>query len=146
MTRDERERGERLRAFCDAVAGKPVDWGIDDCSAWVLQWVVNETRQEVDWPAYSTRAEAEAKIADEGGLEAIWTRMARDLRLIECHEEAIPVGSVGLLNVETWGGPVGVIFAHGNVVCWRHEQGVRVFGVRRWASAGRATIVKVWTV
>jgi len=146
MTHNDRERGERLRTFCASVAGKPIEWGQDDCSTWVLQWVVNETGSEVDWPAYSSREEAEAMIASAGGLEAIWTRMARDLRLVECHEEAIPAGSVGLLNVETWGGPVGVIFAHGNVVCWRHERGARVFGVRRWSNAGRATIVKVWTV
>lgn len=136
IPKEDIERGRRLEAFCEAMDGKPVTYGIDDCSTWPAQWAVNETGCDLDWPEYSSREEAQALIDEAGGLAPLWDA-AIGSRFEECHEEYPPVGSIGIIRTRLFG-EVGVIFVFAGVVCWRHETGVRVFGVRP------NTIVKAW--
>ena len=144
-------RAERLRAYCSSVDGRPVTWGCDDCSTWALQWVVDETGREVDWPRYDTRDEAMAKIDEAGGLLPLWDAMAAKLGLPEfigLHGfplVAPPLGSVGIIETSHHG-QIGVIFADALVGCARMDvlegegPGVRMIGLRP------RTIVKVWTL
>lgn len=149
MTAEERERGERLRAFCAAVQGEPAVWGSSDCSTWPAQWVANETGREFDWPAYSSREEADAIIEREGGLVNVWERVAAQAGLIECDpDEVPPLGSVGIIETSHHGGQVGCIFAHGGIGCMRATVGHRAWGMRpytiRQGGVIFRIIVKVW--
>lgn len=131
-------RGRRLGAFCDLVADRPVEWGVDDCSTWPLQWVVSETGRECDVPAYHSREEANAIIEACGGLVHVWERAAGQLGLTECHDGWLPVGSVGL--VQLCSTVVGCVFGFANLGCFRvdfdpanrreGEKGWKMWGVR----------------
>lgn len=133
----ERERGDRLRAYCDGFAGKPIEWGVDDCSPFAAQWLANETGRHVPIPDYDSREGARAIIEAEGGLPAIWERMAAGAGLVECAELPPPVGSVGLIQTRLRG-PVGGVFLFGGIFLWRHESGVRIMPARP------NTIIKAW--
>lgn len=137
ITAEQRERGERLRLMVEDLKGKPVEWGVDDCSTLPAQWVAEITGREFDWPFYDTR-EGAARIIDEaGGLVAVWQPIARQLGLIERHDTP-EIGDIGI--IETSQGPVGGIWLHGQTFIWRADQGVRVLGVRSHR------IVKCWQV
>lgn len=138
MTPQDRERGKLLRDYVEAVKGKPITWSVDDCSPWVAQWVSNLTGKEFDWPVYSSRDEAEAIIAENGGLAVIWDRLAKEAGIQPRYDGPPEVGDVGI--IDTTFGHVGGIFAFAGTFCWRAEKGARVIGVRP------KHIVKVWQV
>ncbi|WP_011580573.1 MULTISPECIES: DUF6950 family protein [Chelativorans] len=148
-----RERGERLRAYVDAVKGKPMTWGVDDCSLWPAQWFANETGREFDWPLYSSEAEAHRIIDAEGGLVSVWNRIARQAGVMPRYGEMPVVGDVGI--IETTRGRVGGIFTFGGGMCVRTLDGAaaigvvgRAFPVRNadgtWER--RPVVVKVWAL
>lgn len=136
-TAEQRGRGERLRAIVDALRGKPVEWGVDDCSTLPAQWVAEVTRREFDWPFYDTEEEAARIIADAGGLVEVWKPITRKLGLVERHDTP-EIGDIGIIDTSL--GHVGGIWLHGQTFIWRAEEGVRVLGVRSHR------IVKSWQI
>lgn len=148
-----RERGERLRAYVEAVKGKPMQWGVDDCSLWVAQWVADETGRTFDWPVYSTEEEARQIIDAHSGLVHVWDAVAKEAGMTPFFGEAPSVGDVGI--IETRRGQVGGIFTHGGGICVRTVDGVAVLGVvgrsfpvrsenGEWER--RPVVVKVWAL
>lgn len=140
ITAEQRERGDKLRALVDTLKGKSVEFGVDDCTILAAQWVADITGREIDWPAYSTRGEAERIIEDAGGLVKVWAPVVRKLGLMERSPQFdVPqIGDVGI--IETSVGHVGGIWLHGQTFLWRAELGVRIIGVRTHR------IVKAWQV
>lgn len=129
-------RSDRLRAHVDAVSGRPVVWGKDDCSAWVASWVSAETGIDLDLPIYLSREEATHLVSAAGGLDRLWSDIAADLGL--CSTMDPMVGDVGI--VQTSLGLAGAIFAAGGFAFWRAEQGALLFRPRT------EFIVSAWTV
>lgn len=128
MMMDAATRGERLLALSERLKGAPVRWGEDDCSMMPAQWIASITGKEFDFPLYSSREEADAIIADHGGLVTVWSKMAKQVGLMEIINEQPQIGDVGIImnNHEV---PVGGIFLHGGVIMWRAEVGTRQIGV-----------------
>lgn len=120
-----RERGERLRAYVEQAKGVSADW--DGCSTFPAQWVADETGAEFDMPVYRSEAEGRALLEREGGLVAIWDRIARQAGLRPIYGEMPSVGDVGI--IETGRGHVGGIFTHAGGICVRTRYGVTVIGV-----------------
>lgn len=137
-TPEERERGERLRAYVRESDGVPVIWGQSDCSTWAAQWVSDETGRDIDWPAYDSSTTAQAIIDAAGGLENVWAALARQAGLAINYDEP-KLGDVGIVHTSRFG-DVGGIFAHGGVFLWRHEKGVGTL------SPIHKTIVRVWSL
>lgn len=141
ISRADRERGERLRKFCADVEGKPVVWGSDDCSMWPAMWAVSESGREANWPVYDSKEGAHAVVEKEGGLAEVWARLAFELRLEECFEPILPVGSIAVVNLDYAGHrQIGCIFAFGNVGSFRTDVGRRTWGVRS------RSIVRAWAM
>lgn len=138
MIEADRLRGERLRAWCAAVEGKPARF--DECSVWPLEWVVGETGIETDWPVFASVEDMNAYLAAQGGLLAVWEAKARELNLAEVHPMDVPpIGSVGVIETRQQG-HIGCIFSHAQIGCIRGTEGFRMIGLRRH------TIVKAWSV
>lgn len=130
-------REKLLGAYVRETTG-PVTWGTSDCSTWPAQWVAEVTGRTIEWPLYASEAEAEALIADAGGLVPLWRDVAvrsglreRDVR------EAPEPGDVGVIGTRRLG-DVGVVFGllagvgEGPwLTYWRSEEGVRRMSVRR---------------
>lgn len=121
-------RAERLETAVDALVDVPMRWGVDDCTAWVAQWVAKEIGQPVDVPQYSTEAEALALIEREGGLDRIWHMRMQALGIRRRYDESPVLGDVGL--IDTRFGLAGGIFADAGVFCWRAERAVRLLPPR----------------
>lgn len=64
-------------AFVAQTAARPWEWGRMDCAMWLAQWCVWRWRVNplLAWQdRYTTEAEAESIISDEGGLVALLRR------------------------------------------------------------------------
>lgn len=146
MTEAERLRAERLKAYVQAATDQPATF--DECSIWPAQWVVNERGVAFDWPVYADEAEMQALIAREGGLVAVWDRVASLAGLEPVPPgETPPLGSIGVFEINRKGDSIGCIFADGQVGCFRvfdadnpEKTGVRSIGLYRH------TILKAWFV
>lgn len=138
LTSAQIERGVRLRALDVSLQGKPVEWGIDDCSLMAAQWVADETGLDVFWPDYHSKEEAETIIREYGGLVSVWDSLAASIGITPRYNGPPEIGDVGI--IETSLGLVGGIWLHGSSFLWRSENGVRILGVRA------RRIVKVWRV
>jgi hypothetical protein len=127
-------RTRRLKAHVARIAGKPCQWGVDDCTRWAADWVEQERGIDLQLPAYTGEEQARALIARAGGLLPLWAgRLAR----AGIFETASPsYGDVGL--VETKAGPVGLIFAHDGIGVWRAEVGATLLRPRR--------LLKAWSI
>lgn len=129
-------RAEQLQAFLVEFDGKPVTWGVDDCSAWPALWVGRETGKPVRLPRYANEAEALA-LKERHGLVALWDEALRDHPVYAAHDPR--PGDVGIVQMSF--GEVGMIFAHANYGLWRSEGGTRPLGPIR-----QRTILKVWAL
>lgn len=119
-------RQDRLRAFVDSVETKPVEWGIDDCTAFAAKWVEGETGESIELPKYSTRGQAARLTVEYGGLIEAW---AYGLPSI-CTIVGEPLlGDIGIIPTERYG-DAGVIFAHNGACIWRSEKSYRMFQPR----------------
>ncbi len=146
MTEAERLRAARLKAYVQAATDQPATF--DECSTWPAQWVVNERGVAFDWPVYADEAEMQAMLAREGGLVAVWDRVASLAGLVPVPPgETPPLGSIGVFKTDNHGGCIGGIFADGQVINFRvfnverpHRTGVRAIGLYPH------TILKAWFV
>lgn len=135
------DRGEALRALAERLGDKPPEWGVDDCSMMVAQWIADATGRDFDWPRYDSAEDANALIAAHGSLAALWTAILAPAGICELHlaaDEIPAIGDVGIVSTRHVG-DVGGIFLHGGNFMWRSER-VTIFPPRRH------TIVKVWRV
>jgi len=66
---------EALMDFIEERRAAPLVWGENDCCAFAAEWVRRATGRDVfaPWAGYHTALAAARKVADAGGLEAIWT-------------------------------------------------------------------------
>ncbi|WP_018688711.1 DUF6950 family protein [Ahrensia kielensis] len=109
------ERQNRLREFLSHVESKPVEWGIDDCTAFASNWVLGETGEKIELPKYSTQREATRLIVEHGGLIEAWHN---HLPLI-CPLVGVPeLGDIGIIPTRNFG-DAGVIFAQNGACIWR---------------------------
>lgn len=130
-------REQQLQAFVEAVEGKPVEWGVDDCTSWCAAWVRDLTGRDVPFSAfYATLDEAHALIDEAGGLDVLWTEA---LAQADIFSTPYPpqLGDVGIVNTSRFGN-VGVIFAQDGIALWRAEAGTGLLRPRA------RDIVKVW--
>lgn len=127
-------RQKRLKAHVARIAGKPCEWGVDDCTRWAADWVEQERGIDLKPPVYAGEVEARALIARAGGLLPLWAgRLAR----AGIFETDLPAyGDVGL--VETRLGPVGLIFAHDGIGVWRADLGATLLRPR--------SLLKAWSI
>ncbi|MBZ0164560.1 MAG: hypothetical protein K8H74_17840 [Notoacmeibacter sp.] len=109
--------GRALLALETELAGKRIEWGVDDCSAVVARFLREAHGVTPDLPVWHSREEAEALIADAGSLEALWER---------CLGPASPGdperGSVGVIDAARYG-HVGMICAGAGYWGWRADGG-----------------------
>ena len=130
------DRATNLQAYVDAVAGKPVAYGVDDCTMWSARWVERVTGFPVPTRPYRSKSEALALIAAAGGLVNIWTDALDAIGIFERYD--MPrLGDVGIIDTHLFG-QVGVIVADGGFVLWRATEGVSVLRPRKF--------VKVWSI
>jgi len=112
-------RAGALAAFLKPFAEKPVEWGIDDCTAVCARWLW-QNGHAFELPIYRTRREAQAIIIRHGGLVATW-----DALLPTSIGERIgspELGDIGIIDTRRYG-PIGIIVAEGGVCLWREEHG-----------------------
>jgi hypothetical protein len=131
------DRAERLQAYIDTVKDTSCEWGRDDCSMFAGRWIEIEREIVLSLPRYRSEDEARAMIARDGGLLAIWDRIARVAGILETG--APDMGDVGLIETARFG-PVGVIFAGSGMAFWRATQGLTVLQPRA------RTILRAWSV
>lgn len=101
------------------------------------RWVEQEREIDLSLPRYRSESEARAMIARDGGLLAIWDRLARAAGIFET---GVPeMGDIGLIETARFG-PVGVIFSGNGLALWRAVQGLTVLQPRA------RTILRAWSV
>lgn len=137
------DESERILAFAEeALVGKPVEWGEDDCSTFPAKYLASRG-VPIEIPAYGSEAEAQAVVERYGTLADVWTAIADRSGLREVPIEMRRAGDVGVIRVSTLGqshgGQIGGIFLkYGLLLLIRTEDGARMISPRE------ATIVKVW--
>lgn len=129
---------ERLAAFLDRYSGKPVEWGVDDCSAVFVPWLA-EFGVHVDLPRYDSREGAHALIARHGGLVETWDALLSGTGAGQRFGTP-EVGDIGIVAMSS-STSVGVIFAAGGLALWRADKG----GFKAFSPRSRY-IEKVWAV
>lgn len=135
----ETTRAELLQAHIAAVEGKPVEWGVSDCTAWAASWVLVATGKTVPrLGAYASLEEAHTLIDAAGGLDVLWTQAMAQIGIFATPYDPV-LGDVGVVNTTSFG-PVGVIFAQDGVALWRAETGTALLRPRS------RDIVKVWAL
>lgn len=131
-------RADRLTAFVERFKEKPAAWGEDDCSAAPARWVAEETGRVVDYPVYSSEAEALALKQEAGGLAPIWEDRLGRVGMFERFDEP-RLGDVAIVDTRLYG-EIGGIVAHGRVVLIRKDSG-------GWHPFGPVRqFVKVWAM
>jgi hypothetical protein len=128
-------REKTLATFLERFDGKPVEWGVDDCSAVAHLWL-RELGFDLAFPRYSSRDEAHALIAQAGSLASIWSDALADAGIFERAGQPAP-GDIGIVDTRRFG-QVGVIYGAGGICCWRKEGGFF------WMVPRRA--VRIWAV
>lgn len=121
--------------FFSSIIGKPVVWGVDDCSAWAAGWYHLKTGNKPSLPEYSSKDEAHKLIEQAGGLVTLWGRALVGFGI----ERFGPAqsGDVGIIDTRKFG-PVGGIFGAGGVFYLRSEDGYSMLSPRQ------KTILRVW--
>lgn len=132
-------RAELLQGHIQVVEGKPVEWGVDDCTSWAAAWVFAAIGIEVPFlGSYSNLDEAHRLIDEAGGLDVLWTRALAQLNIYSTPYDPA-LGDVGIVDTASFG-PVGVIFAQDGVALWRADTGTALLRPRR------RTIIKTWAL
>lgn len=125
----------KLDAFLHRYAEKPVEWGVDDCSAVFVPWLA-ENGVAVTAPIYHSKEEAHAIIAAHGGLVTTWDAVI-DGKLFERYGRP-ELGDIAVIETRLHG-EIGVICAHGGICAWRREEAGFY-----WLTPRR--FVKIWAV
>lgn len=133
------DRADQLQAFVQAVEGKPVEWGRDDCTAWCAAWIREATGKEVPFlGSYDSLDQAHELIDAAGGLDALWSQaLARVGMYSTPYVNDTQLGDIGIVNTSRFG-PVGVIFSDDGIALWRADNGTALLRPRR------RDIFKVW--
>lgn len=111
---------EKLEAFLRRHDGKPVKWGVDDCSACPHAWL-RENSINARLPIYGSRDEAHRLIDAAGGLVSLWDDCLADAAIFQRHGGS-RIGDIAVIDTRLLG-PVGVICGEGGLCCWRKEGG-----------------------
>jgi hypothetical protein len=118
-----------VMAFGERFKGKPVEWGVDDCSMFAAQWAADRLGRSFDFPLYESEAEAHALIAEYGELVDVWRNVAsmNGLRAVDAMRQAGDIGVINTFSV----GQIGCVFLkYGAVAMLRTVEGVRLMPVR----------------
>jgi|GEM_PF-234222 len=116
---------EKLRAFLEAQADKPFDWGTHNCSFFAADWV--KECCGVD-PLGRFRAECTDKksalkiLARKGGVGGLWARLCNKYQWPQVHRYFAQRGDLVLFSGE--GGRTGVGICCGESFAALEEQGL----------------------
>lgn len=128
---------DKLFDLIDELEGKPVEWGVNDCTMFAARWFERVHGCALDLAPYDSEATARALIAEAGTLADLWTA-ALDGHLPEQYGEP-EFGDVGVIESRLFG-QVGGVFGDDGVFFWRAEKGTALLRPRP------KTIVKVWAI
>lgn len=129
---------QSLIDFISETAGKPVEWGVDDCSTWCARWVKRWKGIDLAIPSYRSSEQAIALIAASRGLGNVWSGVA-DAACISERIDAPRLGDVGIMETARFG-EVGIIFGANGTCFWRAVNGTRVLTPRA------RYISKIWSI
>lgn len=124
-----------IKDHIDIILDKPIEWGVDDCTAWPAAWFEKQTGLTLDLEPYNTRKEAQVIIDKTGSLVNLWSN-ALENKAIEQYGSP-EIGDVGIIETEQFG-QVGGIFGEHGLFFWRTIKGVAILKPRT------STIVKIW--
>lgn len=128
---------EKLSAFLCVIAGESVEWGRNDCSSVPHRWL-RENGIPAELPAYKSRDEAHAIIAQHGSLVATWDWCLRGDPLRERYDDP-RLGDIAVVDTRLYGQIGGIVAQGGILVIRKDDGGFHWFGpVRRFE--------KVWAV
>ncbi|MGH6862446.1 MAG: DUF6950 family protein, partial [Phyllobacterium sp.] len=129
-------RAERLQAYVEATEGRPVKWGVDDCTSWVASWICAELGVDLPRLPFASRDDAHRIIHHFGSLDAIW----RDRLKGYANETSMPqLGDVGIVDTSRFG-QVGVIFARDGHALWRAAHGTALLTPRP------SSLITAWAI
>lgn len=132
-------RAALLQTHIEAVEGKPVEWGANDCTSWAAEWVLAATGIVVPFHgSYSSLEDAHRLIDEACGLDVLWTRALAQVNIYSTPYDPV-LGDIGIVDTASFG-PVGVIFAQDGVALWRADAGTALLRPRR------RTIIKTWAL
>jgi hypothetical protein len=132
-------RADLVQAHIEAVEGKPVEWGADDCTSWAAAWVLAATGITVPFlGSYPSLDDAHRLIDEAGGLDVLWTQALAQVGIYSTPYDPV-LGDIGIVDTASFG-PVGVIFAQDGVALWRADTGTALLRPRR------RTIIKTWAL
>lgn len=119
----------KLGEYLAAARAARWQWGMHDCCAWPARWA------GVPVPPYSSEAEAEAMLADAGGIVALWEKHGHGHIVATDRPNAGDVGVIKVVGRELTIVECGAIYTG-----------------KRWAfipfsgglAAASAVVVKAW--
>jgi len=130
------EMGAKLLAFLNRFEGKPITWGVDDCTSSAALWLA-ENGIKVRTEPYSTREEGRAIIKRHGSLVDLWEWALAGTGVRERFGTP-EIGDVAVIDTRLMG-QVGVICASGGICAWRKAHGGFFWIAPR-------SFVKVWAI
>lgn len=132
---------DRLNAFLSLYEGKPVTWGVDDCSACPALWVREATGRRVDYPTYRTEGEALALKHANGGLVPIWSDRLGRIGIFERFTDPA-CGDVAIIETRLWGEIGGIVLSGGVMAIRKHGPD----GVGGWHPLRPRQFARVWAI
>lgn len=119
------------------VEGLPVEWGVNDCTMWAVEWFERVKGYELDLAPYASREEAYELIDNAGGLNELWGSAL--VGHLERRYVDPQFGDVGVIRSRLFG-QVGGIFGDDGVFFWRSDKGTALLRPRP------STIISVWAI
>lgn len=118
-----------LQSHAQSVAGKSVEWGVDDCTSWVRAWIEARTGKEIHAPDYSSQGQAEALIAEYNGLDKLWSHCLEGAGFWGLDDPALSeypplnYGDPVLFDTKRFGLCGGILTTCG-IVAWRSTKSI----------------------
>lgn len=126
-----------LHRLAAALEGKPFRWGYDDCTIFAARWAEMIGGARLDRPTYRSKREAQALIAEAGGLDRL---VAPILETAGWRELAVGeeprLGDIGIIRTKI--GDAAGVWMHSYQFAQRGARGVLRFGVLK------NRVVKSW--
>lgn len=132
------DRRELLGSYLDEMAGREVEYGVNDCCMFPAQWLSDITGKDLEIPKYQTMEQAHKLIEEAGSLADLWSGILAPVGIFERSGDSV-YGDVGVVRTRAFG-DVGVIFLHLGQAIWRTLDGTSFICPRQ------KTIQRMWEV